>query len=108
VEIVVIALFLLFPALFGIGGAYLVYKALTTKTTLLWRATGLAGGLSLLLMVGTSVFTFLSGCGVDGGCSDPWFVDEVRNVGVILFVVAVVLLFASAVDQHLRTWWRSS
>ena len=107
-DIVIDALFLLFPVLFGIAGAYLVYKALTTKTTWLWRATGLAGGLSLLLLVGTSAFTFLSGCGVDGECSDPWFVDQARNVGLILFAVAVVLLFAASVDQHLRSWRQSS
>jgi hypothetical protein len=107
-DIVIVALFLLFPVLFGIAGAYLVYKALTTTTTLLWRSTGLVGGLSLLLLVGASVFTFLSGCGADSECSDPWFVDQARNVGLILFAVAVVLLFAASVDQHLRTWRRSS
>jgi hypothetical protein len=74
---------------------------------LLWRATGLIGGLALLFLVASDAFTFVSGCGVETGCGDPWFVDLMRTVGLIAFAVAAVLLFASAVDQHVRTWRRS-
>jgi hypothetical protein len=100
------ALLFVFAALFAVGGAWLVYKAVTSKTTRLWRATGLCGGLALLCLVTSGALTFASGCGKES-CDTSWFADAMRTVGLIAFVTAVVLLFASAVDQYARTWRRS-
>jgi hypothetical protein len=105
-EIVVVALFFLFPALFALGGAWLIFKAVTTKTSLLWRATGLSGGLALLCLVTSGALTFAYGCSEET-CEHPWFVDALRTFGLTVFVTAVVLLFVSAVEQHVRTWRRS-
>jgi hypothetical protein len=102
----VFALLFLFAALFAVAGAGLVYTAVTTKTTWLWSATGLSSGLALVCLVTSGALTFVFGCGAES-CDHPQFVDVMRTAGLVAFVTAVVLLFASAVDQHVRTWRRS-
>jgi len=102
-ETILAVLLLLFASLFAVAGGWLVYKGVASKTTWLWKATCLSGGLALLCLVTSGALTFAYGCGAET-CDHPWFVDVMRTVGLTVFVVTVVLLFVGAVEQHVRTW----